>query len=79
MSSKYLPFLVATLALASLAGAIVLDALGKTGAEGAQDAWTAFLAFSGALLGLHIPAPAAGPENASQSVPGGSGGDAGQV
>ena len=53
-SPSYLPALLTILAVASLAGACTLDALGK---PDASQAWTAFLAFSSALLGVHIPAP----------------------
>lgn len=52
-SPKYLPIILALLTLASLVSAVVLQAIGKD----AQEAWTAFLAFGGTLLGVHIPSP----------------------
>lgn len=55
---KYLPILLAVLCICSLAAACTLDV---TSATHAGQAWTAFIAFSAALLGVHIPAPAAGP------------------
>ncbi len=52
---KYLPVLLTILCVCSLAAACTLDVVA---AAHASQAWTAFLAFSGALLGVHIPAPA---------------------
>lgn len=54
---KYLPILLTLLCLGSLAAAVVLDIWSPTHAN---EAWTAFLAFGGALLGVHIPAPGQG-------------------
>lgn len=54
---KYLPVILALLAFASLAGAVVLAALHN---PQAKEAWTAFIAFAAALLGVHIPAPSNG-------------------
>lgn len=55
-STKYLPFLLTLLAVCSLAAACTLDVVA---AAHASEAWTAFIAFSSALLGVHIPSPAA--------------------
>lgn len=55
-SPRYLPVLVALLTLASLVAAVCLDIWAK---QDASEAWTAFLAFGGTLLGIHIPAPSA--------------------
>lgn len=54
-TSKYLPFILAGLALATLAGACTLSALGVADA---QKAWTGFFAVAGVLIGVHINPPA---------------------
>lgn len=51
---RYLPALLALLAVCSLAAGCCLDVFSPAHAG---EAWTAFLGFSGALLGVHIPAP----------------------
>lgn len=53
MTPKYLPIILAVLALASLVAAVTLQILH----DDPSNEWTAFLSFSAALLGVHIPAP----------------------
>lgn len=53
VSSKLLPVLLAVLALASLAGAVTLEALHLD----ATNAWGAFVSFSSVFVGVHIPVP----------------------
>ena len=53
-SPKYLPIILAVLTVASLAAACCLDIWAHADAG---EAWTAFIAFAAALLGIHIPAP----------------------
>jgi hypothetical protein len=55
-SPRYLPIILAVLTVASLAAACCLDIWAHADAS---EAWTAFIAFSAALLGIHIPPPAA--------------------
>lgn len=64
MTARLLPVLLTVLAGLSLTGACVLQGVGQD----ASQAWTAFLGFSGALLGVHIPAPATLPAPATVPV-----------